>query len=121
MTIKRIGVTSEYGPLMSRAVIYGDTVMLSGVVAGDLSQDTEAQTREILHTIDGLLAEASTNRNNVLTAHIWLSDMANFQQMNVGWNDWVDAAAPPARTCVSGELYHPDCKVEITVTAVTEN
>ena len=121
MTIKRIGVTSEYGPLMSRAVIYGHTVMLSGVVAGDLSQDTEAQTREILRTIDRLLAEASTNRNNVLTAHIWLSDMANFQQMNVGWNDWVDAAAPPARTCVSGELYHPDCKVEITVTAVTEN
>ena len=110
MTIKRIGVTSEYGPLMSRGVIYGDTVMLSGVVAGDLSQDTEAQTREILRTIDGLLAEASTNRNNVLTAHIWLSDMANFQQMNAGWNDWVDAAAPPAQHRIAAGTRSALCK-----------
>lgn len=121
MTIKRIGVTSEYGPLMSRGVIHGDTVFLSGVVASDLTADTESQTREVLETIDGLLAEAGSNRDNVLTAHIWLSDMANFQEMNAAWNDWADPAAPPARTCVSGELYRSDCRVEIAITAVVGN
>lgn len=118
MAIKRIGVTSEYGPLMSRGVVYDDTVFLSGVVASDLTGDTETQTREVLTSIDNLLAEAGSHRDNVLTAHIWLSDMAHFQEMNAAWNDWADPAAPPARTCVSGELYRPDCRVEITVTAI---
>ena len=118
MSIKRIGVTSEYGPLMSRGVIHDGTVFLSGVVAADLTADTEAQTREVLNTIDSLLAEAGSHRDNVLTAHIWLSDMAHFQEMNAAWNDWADPAAPPARTCVSGALYRPDCLVEITVTAL---
>ena len=121
MTIERIGVTSDYGPLMSRCVIHNDTVLLSGIVAGDLSQSTEMQTRDVLRTIDELLAEARTNRENILTVHIWLANMEHFQDMNAAWNDWVDAAAPPARTCVSGELYHPDCKVEITATGVIKN
>ena len=79
MTIERIGVTSDYGPLMSRCIIHNDTVLLSGIVAGDLSQSTEMQTRDVLRTIDGLLAEARTNRENILTVHIWLANMEHFQ------------------------------------------
>jgi enamine deaminase RidA (YjgF/YER057c/UK114 family) len=120
MSIRRFGATSEHGPLISRGVIHNGTLFLSGVTASDLTGDVATQTREALHIIDGLLTEAGTNKDNVLTVHIWLADMARFQDMNAAWNDWVDAAKPPARTCVSGELYRPDCLVEIAVTAVIE-
>jgi enamine deaminase RidA (YjgF/YER057c/UK114 family) len=120
MSIRRFSTTSEHGPLISRGVIHNDTLFLSGVTASDLTGDVSAQAREVLQTIDRLLTEAGTEKDNVLTIHIWLADMARFQDMNAVWNDWVDGEKPPARTCVSGELYHPNCLVEIAVTAVVE-
>lgn len=121
MSVQRFGTTSEHGPLISRGVIHNGTLFLSGVTARDLSQDLAGQTQETLRSIDALLTEAGTHKDNVLTAHIWLADMARFQDMNAVWNAWVDPTNPPARTCVSGELYHPDCLVEITITAVVED
>jgi enamine deaminase RidA (YjgF/YER057c/UK114 family) len=117
MDIRRFGVTSEHGPLISRGVIHNGTLHLSGITAAGLEADTADQTRAVLKTIEALLAEAGTDKDRVLTAHIWLADMADFQIMNGVWNDWVDADRPPARTCVSGELYDPDCRIEIAVTA----
>ncbi len=105
---------------MSRCVIHGNMVYLAGITAQDLSGDVAAQTREVLAKIDALLAKAGTNKRNVLTTQIWLSDMALFREMNAVWNDWVDAEIPPSRACVSGELYCPDALVEIVVTAVIE-
>ena len=40
-----------------------------------------------------------------------------FGAMNAVWNGWADADNPPARTCVSGELYRPDLLVELVVIA----
>jgi enamine deaminase RidA (YjgF/YER057c/UK114 family) len=121
MSIRRFGATSEHGPLISQGVIHNDTLFLSGVTASDFTGDVGAQTREALQTIDRLLGNMGTDKDHVLTVHIWLADMARFQDMNAVWNDWVDAEAPPARTCVSGELYRSNCLVEIAVTAVVES
>ena len=33
------------------------------------------------------------------------------------WNAWADEDNPPARTCVSGELYRPDLLVELVIIA----
>ena len=118
MSIHRFGTTSEHGPLISRGVIHNGTLFLSGVTASDFNGDVGSQTREALQTIDEYLTEAGTNKDNVLTVHIWLADMARFRDMNTIWNKWVDAEKPPARTCVSGTLYRTDCLVEITITAV---
>ena len=121
MGIHRFGTTSEHGPLISQGVIHNNTLFLSGVTASDLTGDVSVQTREALWIIDGLLADVGTNKDNALTVHIWLADMERFQDMNAVWNDWVDTEAPPARTCVSGELYRPNCLVEIAVTAVVKS
>lgn len=105
---------------MSRCVIHGNMVYLAGVTAQDLSGDITDQTKEVLATIDALLAEAGTHKYNVLTTQIWISDMALFQEMNAVWNGWVDPDNPPSRACVSGELYCPEALVEIVVSAVIE-
>jgi enamine deaminase RidA (YjgF/YER057c/UK114 family) len=110
-----IGDGRTGGPILSRAVVHGDVVYLCGVTP-DAVGDIRTQTRQVLERIDALLALAGTRRSKLLTAQIWLSDMANFAEFNAEWNAWVDPLHPPARACVRADLVR-SCLVEIMVTA----
>lgn len=115
--INRIDVTEPPGPRMSRCVVRGDTVYLAGLTAADASQDVQGQTRQILARIDHYLRQAGTDKSKLLTANLWIKDMALFAQMNAVWNDWVDPRNPPCRACVRADLARPEILVEIMVTA----
>jgi enamine deaminase RidA (YjgF/YER057c/UK114 family) len=117
MDIRRIELTQPPGPRMSRCVVRGDTVYLAGLTANDASQDIKGQTQQILDKIDGYLAQAGTSKSNLLTANLWIKDMALFADMNAVWNAWVDPENPPARACVKADLARPQILVEIMVTA----
>ena len=97
MDIRRIDLTQPPGPRMSRAVIHGDRVFLAGLTASDSSQDIKGQTKQILDKIDAYLAQAGTSKSNLLTANLWIKDMALFADMNSVWNAWVDPESPPRR------------------------
>lgn len=114
MSIERL----HKGPRMSQAVKYGDTVYLAGQVAVDAKGAPAGdQTRNILQRIDALLAEAGTDKSKLLSATIWLSDMAAFSEMNEVWDAWIDPENPPARACVESTLAAPDFTVEIGIIA----
>lgn len=117
MEIRRIDLTPPPGPRMSRAVIHGDRVYLAGLTAGDTSQDIKGQTKQILDKIDSYLEQAGTSKSNLLSANLWIKDMALFADMNSVWNAWVDPENPPARACVKAEMARPEVLVEIMVTA----
>jgi enamine deaminase RidA (YjgF/YER057c/UK114 family) len=107
------------GPRMSQVVIHNKTVYLAGqVAAGALGKSVAEQTRQILATIDTLLVEAKTDKRRLLSATIWLTDMATFSEMNQEWDRWVVPGAAPARaTVVSAQLASPEYKIEIAVIA----
>ena len=108
----------ETGPRMSKAVIHGDTVHLAGIVAGSPKDKSIAeQTSSILSQIDGFLAIVGTNKTKLLSANIWITDMANFAEMNMVWDAWVSPGNTPARATVEAKLASPDYKVEIMVVA----
>jgi len=108
----------ETGPRMSKAVIHGDTVYLAGIVADNpKGKSTAEQTKSILSQIDGFLATAGTNKTKLLSANIWITDMANFAEMNAVWDAWVSPSNTPARATVEAKLASPDYKVEIMVVA----
>ncbi len=114
MSIKRL----HSGPRMSQVVIHGNTVYLAGQVAQRAPGAGVAdQTRDILARIDELLAEAGSDRSKLLTANIWLTDMADFSDMNAVWDAWVDADNPPCRACVESKLAASKFAVEIMVVA----
>jgi enamine deaminase RidA (YjgF/YER057c/UK114 family) len=117
MAIRRIEITQPPGPRMSRAVVNGDMVYLAGLTASDPSQDVAGQTKQILAKIDGYLKEAGTDKSKLLTANLWIKDMALFSQMNAVWNDWVDPQNPPCRACVRADMARPEILIEIMVTA----
>jgi enamine deaminase RidA (YjgF/YER057c/UK114 family) len=112
MSITRI----QTGPRMSQAVVHNKTVYLAGQVGSGAS--VAAQTRDILATIDALLKEAGTDKRRLLSATIWLTDMATFAEMNGVWQSWVVAGETPARaTVVSAQLASTEYKIEIAVIA----
>ncbi|KQZ76911.1 hypothetical protein ASE06_04710 [Sphingopyxis sp. Root214] len=112
MSIERL----HSGPRMSQAVIHGGIVYLAGQV-GAPGEDATAQTRAILASIDELLAEAGTDRSHLLTAMIWLADMADFAAMNVVWEEWIGGTNAPTRATGEVRLATPDYRVEIIVSA----
>ena len=71
--------------------------------------------------MDALLAEAGTDRNHILQAIIWLSDMAGFAEMNAVWDAWVPQGHAPARACGEAKLARDILKVEIIVTAAEKS
>jgi enamine deaminase RidA (YjgF/YER057c/UK114 family) len=103
---------------MSQAVVHGNTVYLAGQVADDTSADVTGQTRQILAAIDRLLAAAGTDRTKILSATVYLSDIATFAQMNAAWDAWVPPGHTPARATVEAKLADPRMLVEISVIAV---
>jgi len=103
---------------MSKAVVHGDTVYLSGLVANKtLGQGVAEQTREILEIIDGYLAQAGTDKSKLLRTNIWLTDSATWSEMNSVWTQWIDPKNPPARATVEAKLANAKAKIEIMVVA----
>ncbi|WP_299349411.1 RidA family protein [uncultured Shimia sp.] len=100
---------------MSKIVKHNGVAYLCGQVG---SGDTVAeQTRDCLSRVDALLAEAGTDKSNILQAIVWISDMAYFAEMNDVWDAWVPEGHAPARACGEAKLARDVLKVEIIVTA----
>lgn len=112
MSIERL----HSGPRMSQAVIHNGIVYLAGQV-GAPGEDAATQTRAVLAAVDTLLSEAGTDRSRLLTATIWLADMADFGAMNIVWEEWIGGANAPTRATGEVKLATPDYKVEVIVTA----
>lgn len=105
------------GPKLSRVIIHNDIVYLCGQVAKDYDGDINEQTRTMLERVDEHLTEANTDRRNILSATIYIRDIAQVAQMNEVWGEWLGDAPRPARTCVQAEMAKPNILVEITITA----
>jgi enamine deaminase RidA (YjgF/YER057c/UK114 family) len=112
MAIERIDVK----PYLSSAVVHGDVVYLAGIVA-TAGETVAEQTENILAQIDDLLARAGTDKSRLLTANIWLTDIATRDELNEVWNAWLAPGSAPARAAVEAKLASPAYKVEIMVTA----
>src|SRR5258708_6781222 len=83
MTIERM----HTGPRMSQVVIHNTTVYLAGQVAsGAPGKSVAEQTKDILSTIDSLLAGAKTDKSKLLSATICMTDMATVGAMKSVWD-----------------------------------
>ena len=104
---------------MSQSVVHNGTVYLEGQVAQNApGESVTAQTEDILKRIDELLAEAGSDKSNMLSVTIWLNSMDDFAEMNAVWDAWVPEGNAPARACVeSPRLASPKFTVEIGVIA----
>ena len=114
MQIQRHGTTRHY----SDSVVHNGTVYLVEVPSnpeGDIAE----QTRNVLSSVERLLAQAGSARDRLLMVTIYLADMADYDVMNAIWDDWIPAGCAPTRACVQARLANPDWRLELVVTAAT--
>lgn len=114
MTIRRLGI----GPRLSRAVVHGDTVYLTGCIAEQTKgRSVREQTREILATIDRMLAEADSDKTKVLSTQIYLAKIGTYTEMNAEWDAWIPEGHTPARATFEAKLPLPGTSVMIVCVA----
>jgi enamine deaminase RidA (YjgF/YER057c/UK114 family) len=111
MNVRRIAP----GPRMSKGVVHGNTMYVSGHVSEGATVTEQAQ--RILARIEAVLAEAGTNKSKLLSAQIWLADISTFDEMNAVWEAWIVPGEPPARASVESRLAGPSYLIEIAVIA----
>ena len=113
MTIQRF----DNGTRFCRVLSHNGTVYMAGMTADDTSTDVIQQTRDTLGKIDHYLAMAGSNKSRLLSAVIWLRDIADFERMNSVWDTWIDPTAMPVRATVEARMAGDEYRVEIMVTA----
>lgn len=103
------------------ALVHNGVVYLSGqvgIIDELATSDITAQTRQTLEKIDTLLAEAGTDKTQILSSQIWLKSIsADFVAFNKVWNAWVDPESKGVRACVQSEMARPLLLVEVQVIA----
>jgi enamine deaminase RidA (YjgF/YER057c/UK114 family) len=112
MAITRHGI----GPIMSQIVEDGSTIYLQGFTADDKAADIKVQTQQVLAKIETALAAVGSDKSHLLSAQIFVSDIALRPQLNEVWRAWIDPQNPPTRACV-GVQFEGSTKVEIIVVA----
>lgn len=103
--------------VMSAVTVFNKVVYLSGQVPKNTEQDVAGQTREILATIDELLALADTDKSCLLSAQLYLKNLSDFSIVNAIWVDWLKGCVAPSRATIQADLVNPDWLIEIAVTA----
>lgn len=104
---------------MSQVVTFNGMAFLAGQVDETSVEGRSAfeQTTNILKQIDQYLSELGTDKTKLLTATIYLANMADFADMNKAWEAWVSPQGLPTRATVEAKLAGKEFTVEIVVTA----
>ena len=107
---------------MSQIVVHNGVVYLAGQVdETDKGGPIKEQTANVLKQIDELLAKAGTDKTQLLSATIYLTDIKTFGEMNEAWQAWVSLQGLPTRATVEvGALAAPQYGVEIVATAAVK-
>lgn len=104
-------------PIMHRAVEANGFVFLGGTIADDTSVSMGEQTRSILGKIAGYLKEAGTDTTRVVSASIFVTDLAKKKEMDQVWTEFF-GDNPPARATVGVADLGGGALIEVVVTAL---
>ena len=93
------------GPGRSAWVSHSGVVYTVAYPFGATASDgVGEQTRKALASLDERLAQAGTDKSNILDATIFLGDMSAFAEMDAVWREYIPDHAGPSRATVGVEL-----------------
>jgi len=105
----------------SRAVVDGDWIHVAGTTGFDyqamtISDDLEAQTRQVFRNIEAALKEAGASLDDVVRVTYYLAERESFGKVAPIFGEYFARARPAATAVVCG-LVDARMKIEIEVTA----
>ncbi|RZF24347.1 RidA family protein [Paraburkholderia sp. UYCP14C] len=108
---------AHVGRRLSEVAVHQGIVYLAGQVPGDITEDMAGQTRQVLASIDALLAEHGSDKSRILSCQIFVSDMSQVAAMNEVWDAWVVPGHTPPRATVGAVLAQPEKLIEVVIVA----
>ena len=120
MTFKVVKGNVKEGIPISKAIIAGDYIFVSGEVAFDdtgeiVKGGIEAETRQVLDSISNTLKNANSSLEEIVKTTVWLKNVIDFSQFNKIYAEYFPGKKP-ARSTVRADLM-VDAKIEIEVIA----
>lgn len=105
----------------SQAIRVGETLYVSGQIAGDLASqgDIQAETRKVMEHVGAILRAGGMDYANVVKATIFVKDLNNFAAINEVYGSFFSDPFP-ARETVEVARLPKDVNVEISVIAVIQ-
>lgn len=105
----------------SQAMVAGDFVFASGAIGvhpetGDIAEDVEGQTKQVMDNLKAVLAEAGTDFSKVVKFTIYLNSMDDFAKVNEIYGTYLQKPYP-ARATVEVARLPKDLLVEIDAIA----
>ncbi len=117
MAITRTDTTQR----LSQCVKHGSTVYIAGQVPLQTrGKSITEQTTEVLQSLEKYLLSSGSDKDHMLYATVWLSDLKDFAEFNAVWDVWVPEGKAPARACVEAKLVAPDFNVEVALVAAVK-
>ncbi|MBQ7902218.1 MAG: RidA family protein [Oscillospiraceae bacterium] len=116
MAIRRFESNGRF----SKVVEHNGILYISGQVCKDPNGDIKAQTASTLEKIEEILVKYGSDKEHMLSATVYLKDMALFKEMNSVYDAWVVKDNEPARACVEAKLASPSILVEIACIAAVK-
>ena len=101
-------------------------VLVSGQLAMDADgvpvapDDISAQTRYIFENIKKILHEAGAKLEDVVKAHIFLTDMDQFSKVSAVRNEYLQDIKPVSTLVEINRTVQEGCHIEIEVMAISE-
>ncbi|MFZ5450463.1 MAG: Rid family detoxifying hydrolase [Thermodesulfobacteriota bacterium] len=123
--MKKIVITTDQAPPVvgpySQALAAGPLVFLSGQIPMDASGkmvegDIVVQTVQVIQNIKAVLAAAGLTLKDVVKTTVYLTDMANFMEMNRTYGEFFPEH-PPARTTIQAGALPKGAAIEIDAIA----
>ncbi len=83
--------------IMHAAVEHNGLIFVGGHAASDISLGMKEQTQQVCAKLDDVLAECGSDKTQLVSARIYISDMSKKEEMNeAGSNGWMGTTFLPA-------------------------
>ena len=123
--IKRVQPNSvpESDAPFSQIVLDDCYAYLAGLVAADFPNglavlgDVGAETRVVMAAISEMLTEVGLNLEDVVKADVHLTDLNDFEAMDIAYREYFPPKIYPARTTTESPKLFGGSNVEVTVQA----
>jgi 2-iminobutanoate/2-iminopropanoate deaminase len=101
----RVAEAPRQIPTLAHAVRFGDVIYTSGAAprvpeTHEIPAGFDAQARQVFANLEAVLAACGTSIRESLKLTVYLADIADWAAMQAIYEEYVDVAAPPARTTV---------------------
>ncbi|MBI1308899.1 MAG: RidA family protein [Proteobacteria bacterium] len=108
-------------PFLSSATVHNGTVYTQGQVAFNKPGAPIAeQCADIFQALDTILEKVGSDKDHILSATIWLTDISTGPQFNEAWMKWLGADKMPARACIESRFINPAWHVEVALIAAVK-